>query len=78
VVLFELLVGRRPFVGDKMTQLMMAILQEDPPAPSTVDPARQVSPEWDPVVFKGLAKKPDQRYQSAAEFANAVRAVRAK
>ena len=78
VVLYELLVGKRPFTGSSFSQLMMAILQEDPPAPSTVDPARAVSPEWNAVVLKGLAKKPDDRYASAAEFANAVRAVRAK
>jgi serine/threonine-protein kinase len=78
VVLYEMLVGRRPFPGDKITEVMLAILQQEPPKPSAVDPARQVSPEWDAVVLKGLEKKPEDRYQTATEFANAVRAVRAK
>ena len=78
VVLFELLVGERPFGGSSITQVMMAVLQEDPPRPSSVDPERKVSPEWDPVVLKSLAKKPEERYQNAVEFADAVRAVRAK
>jgi serine/threonine-protein kinase len=78
VVLYELLVGRRPFPGAKVTEVMLAILQKEPTRPSAADPARQVSPEWDPVVLKGLEKKPEDRYQTASEFANAVRAVRAK
>ena len=78
VVLYELLVGRRPFPGSKITEVMLAILQQEPTRPSAADPARQVSPEWDPVVLKGLEKKPEDRFQTASEFANAVRAVRAK
>jgi serine/threonine-protein kinase len=78
VVLYELLVGRRPFPGSKITEVMLAILQKEPAKPSGADPAREVSPEWDAVVMKGLEKKPEDRYQTASEFANAVRAVRAK
>jgi serine/threonine-protein kinase len=78
VVLYELLVGTRPFAGSKITAVMFAILQEEPASPSTANPERKVSPEWDPVVAKALAKKPEERYQSATDFANAVRAVRAK
>ena len=78
MVLYELLVGRRPFPGAKVTEVMLAILQKEPTKPSGADPARGVSPEWDPVVLKGLEKNPEDRYQTAIEFAHAVRAVRAK
>jgi len=77
VVLYELLAGVRPFAGTKITAVMFAILQEEPPPPSTVDPGRKVNPEWDPVVAKAMAKNIEERYQSADELANAVRAVRA-
>jgi serine/threonine-protein kinase len=77
VVLYELLAGKRPFPGTKITAVMLAILQEEPPSPSSVDAERKVSPEWDPVVAKALAKKPEERYQNADDFAQAVRAVRA-
>jgi serine/threonine-protein kinase len=77
VVLYELLAGVRPFAGTKITAVMFAILQEEPPPPSTVDPGRKVNPEWDPVVAKAMAKNIEERYQSADDFANAVRAVRA-
>jgi serine/threonine-protein kinase len=73
VVLYQLLAGMTPFRGGSLSEIMMAIIQKDPPAPSTVDPARKVSPEWDPIVLKALAKDPGSRYQSAAEFAQAVR-----
>ena len=77
VVLFQLLVGTCPFKGGNLSEIMMAILQKDPPAPSTVDPARNVSAEWDPIVLKALSKDASTRYQSAAEFADAVRISRA-
>jgi tRNA A-37 threonylcarbamoyl transferase component Bud32 len=77
VILYELLAGVRPFAGSKITAVMFAILQEEPAPPSTVDPGRKVSPEWDPVVAKAMAKDLEERYQSADDFANAVRAVRA-
>jgi serine/threonine-protein kinase len=78
VVLYELLVGKRPFPGSKITEVMLAILQKEPAKPSVADPARNVSPEWDAVVLKGLEKKPEDRFQTASEFAHAVREVRAK
>ena len=78
VVLYELLVGQRPFPGSKITEVMLAILQKEPTRPSVADATRQVSPEWDPVVLKGLEKNPEDRYQTASEFAHAVREVRAK
>ncbi|HXV65091.1 MAG TPA: CHASE2 domain-containing protein [Vicinamibacteria bacterium] len=76
VVLYELLVGKRPFDGAAPTDVMFSILQKTPPPPSTANPARKVSPEWDPIVEKALAKKAEARYQSAQEFAKAVRTVR--
>jgi serine/threonine-protein kinase len=76
VVLFELLTGTRPFTGS-LSEIMMAVLQNHPPPPSTVDPARGVSPGWDPIVLKALAKEVEQRYQTANEFAQAVRRSRA-
>jgi CHASE2 domain-containing sensor protein/tRNA A-37 threonylcarbamoyl transferase component Bud32 len=76
-VLYELLTGNRAFPGNKLTAVMLAVLQEEPPIPSSCDVEPRVSPAWDPIVAKAMAKKAEERYQTAAEFANAVRSVRA-
>ena len=71
VILYELLTGRKPFRGDTYPSLMFAILKEEPPPPSQVDP--NVSPAWDAIVARALAKNRDERYQTAKDFAQAVK-----
>jgi CHASE2 domain-containing sensor protein/predicted Ser/Thr protein kinase len=78
VILFELLVGERPFSGKSASELFFSIIQKEVPNPSTVHPAAGVSPEWDPIVQKALAKRPELRYQTATELGLAVRSVKAK
>lgn len=77
VVLFELVTGIRPFPGSTPTEMMFAVVQKPPLIASTAGAARKVSPGWDPIFLKALAKKPEERYQSALEFAEAVRQLRA-
>lgn len=69
VVLYELLTGRRPFVGEGIGEVSMAILNADPLLPSALDPALD---GWDLVVGRCLAKNPAQRYHSAAELLEAL------
>ena len=71
VILYELLTGRKPFRGDTYPSLMFAILKEEPPPPSQLDP--NISPAWDAIVVKALAKDRDARYSTAKEFAQAVK-----
>ena len=71
VILYELLTGRKPFTGDTFPSLMFAIIKGDPKPPSQVDP--NVSPVWDPILAKALAKNRDERYATAREFAQAVK-----
>jgi eukaryotic-like serine/threonine-protein kinase len=74
VVLFELLTRRPPFVGDAPVAVAFAHVNEDPPAPSSVDPT--VPAALDALVLRALAKDPAQRYQSAVEFrADVERAI---
>ena len=70
-VLFEILTGRRPFMGDGLAVLMYAHLNTDPPAPSSIRP--DLPKALDAVVLKGLAKEPDDRWATAGEFAAAAR-----
>ena len=73
-VLFELVVGHPPFVGDSPVSVAYQHVREDPRAPSDIN--REVPPDVDAIVLKALAKNPLNRYQSAQEMrADALRAV---
>ncbi|MGH8666873.1 MAG: serine/threonine-protein kinase [Burkholderiales bacterium] len=70
VVLYQFLTGEKPFTGN-VTTIMYKVLTEEPLAPSMLNTT--LPPAWDAVVRKAMAKKPAERYQSAAEFAAAIR-----
>jgi eukaryotic-like serine/threonine-protein kinase len=65
-VVYELLTGRPPFVGDNPVSVAYQHVREDAKPPSTVN--RDVTPDVDAIVLKALAKNPLNRYQSAAEM----------
>jgi eukaryotic-like serine/threonine-protein kinase len=65
-LLFELLTGRPPFVGDSPVSVAYQHVREEPAPPSSVD--REIPPEVDAITLKALAKRVDERYQSAAEM----------
>ena len=65
-VLYELLTGQPPFVGDNPVSVAYQHVREDPRPPSHLNP--DVTPDIDAVVLKALAKNPANRYQSAAEM----------
>ncbi|MGN9908097.1 Stk1 family PASTA domain-containing Ser/Thr kinase [Phytohabitans sp. LJ34] len=65
-VLFELLCGHPPFVGDSPVSVAYQHVREDPRAPSEINP--EVNPDIDAIVLKALAKNPLNRYQSAQEM----------
>lgn len=70
VLLFELLTGRPPFTGDSAVAIAYQHVSEMPTPPSQID--NGVSLDVDAVVMHSLAKRADDRYQSAAEFRAAV------
>jgi eukaryotic-like serine/threonine-protein kinase len=65
-LLYELLTGRPPFVGDSPVSVAYQHVREEPRPPSMLDP--EVSPVADAITLKALQKKPLDRYQSAAEM----------
>jgi TolB-like protein len=65
-VLFEMLVGERPFRGDESLPLRASILDADPARPSTE--RQDVPAALDRVVARALAKSPGARYDSATEL----------
>ena len=74
VILYQCLTGSTPFNGDGLSALMYQITNHDPAPPSAVNP--QVPVMLDYIVAKVLAKTPEARYQSAADFANDLRECR--
>ncbi|MBI1352079.1 MAG: Stk1 family PASTA domain-containing Ser/Thr kinase [Actinomycetales bacterium] len=74
VLLYELLTGRPPFTGESPVSIAYQHVSEMPVPPSQVDSG--VSPEIDAVVLHALAKRTDDRYQTAADFrADVERAI---
>jgi len=67
VVLYELLVGRRPFYADNMEELLAMVVGEDPVRPSVWRP--DLPEELDAVVQRMLRKYPEERYPDWAELA---------
>jgi beta-lactam-binding protein with PASTA domain/predicted Ser/Thr protein kinase len=73
-LLFELLTGRPPFLGDSPVAIAYQHVGQAPPLPSTFEP--EVPSAMDAVVLHALGKDREARYQSAAEFRNDLQAVR--
>ena len=72
-VLYECLTGHRPFPGNSVEQQVAGHLAAPPPQPSITQPG--VSPELDAVIANGMAKDPDERYQTTLELAKSARAA---
>ena len=66
VVIYELLVGKRPFRGENITSLIYSVLNHEPEKPSDVNP--QIPLLFDQIVAKALQKDSKQRYQKATEL----------
>jgi serine/threonine protein kinase len=69
VVLYELLTGWMPFSGNLAT-LLGSIVSDAPPPLATHVP--EIDPRLEAICLKAIAKAPDERYASAAEFAQAL------
>jgi serine/threonine protein kinase len=73
ITLFEMLTGDLPFRGGEVLELSMRHLSEPPPPPSQFNAA--LPPAFDEVVLRALEKDPFDRYQTCAEFIEALRAA---
>ena len=69
-VLYELVAGRRAFQAASSVETMNAILREDPP-----DLPVEAPPALATILSRCLEKRPDQRFQSAADLAFALRSL---
>lgn len=68
IVLYELLAGRKPFYSTSREQLLRQIVEVEPPPPRQWEPS--ISEELQRVCQRAMAKRPTDRYRTAAELAD--------
>ena len=73
-VLYEMASGKRPFDAASRASIMAAVLQSEPPPVTTTVPG--LPAQLDPLIRGCLAKDPDERWQSAADVAKQLAALR--
>jgi serine/threonine protein kinase/tetratricopeptide (TPR) repeat protein len=66
-VLYQLLTGRAPFVGDSSFETIRAVCDSEPPRPRAIN--RKVDGELETICLKCLEKSPQRRYESAEALA---------
>ncbi|WP_446225517.1 protein kinase domain-containing protein [Nocardia sp. IBHARD005] len=71
-VLYECLVGRVPFPVNSLAGAIGSHQMAPAPRPSAADPTLST---FDPVIERGMAKRPDQRYATPVDLARAARAA---
>ena len=69
VLLFEMVTGQLPFSAENQLAVVTMHMNKQPPLPSSISEA--ISPQVDRVILKALEKRPEQRYSSATELADA-------
>ena len=71
-VLYEMLTGRLPFVGEGSVAILDAKIKGSPEHPRERAPARGIPAHVDELVMRALARHPSVRFQTAAEMRRAI------
>ncbi len=69
-ILYEHLTGQKPFGENRRLAPILTDSESEPRPPSQVEPG--LSPNWDEILRRALARDPVHRYQSAEEFLEAI------
>jgi serine/threonine protein kinase len=75
IILYELVTGRVPFVGDTFMGILTQHMFETAAPIAAANPSAQVPPELERIIFRALSKSADQRYQTMDELATDLLAV---
>lgn len=70
VMLYEMLVGARPFAGDNAYSILNAHIAQEPLSPADLNPA--LPPSLCEAVLKAMRKRREDRFQTAAAFRAAL------
>ena len=66
VVLFEMVTGRPPFLGDTPVAVASKHVRDHPPSPRELNPS--IPPTFEAIILKAMDKNPDYRYATAEEL----------
>lgn len=72
-ILYTVLTGRTPFDEETPQATILAVLNQEPPRPRSLVPS--IPPHLELVIERAMAKDPEARYQSMAEFEAALEAL---
>ncbi|SPD73086.1 putative Mitogen-activated protein kinase kinase kinase [uncultured Desulfobacterium sp.] len=75
VILYEIAVGDRPFKGDNLAAIFHSITQDTPAEPCLLNAS--IPKALSDLILKGIAKAPEERFQSGMEMAGALRSCTA-
>ena len=75
IILYELLVGKKPFMADSPFDIMRMQREQSPPPLAIAAPDLKASPELQALITRALAKRREARFPSAAAFGAALDAV---
>lgn len=70
VILYELMTGQLPYMGESLGELFAAILENEAKPPRTHNPA--IPPALEEIVMRCLRKRPEERFQSSQELLEAL------
>ena len=73
IVAYEMLTGEQPFKGGTPFSLVLKHIKEPPPP--LVERRDDLDQVFQDIIFKAIEKKPEDRYQSAREMADALKAL---
>jgi len=72
VMLYVLATGKRPFVAEGPTQLLQMQIHDAPTPPRKMAPQKRISDGLERVILRAMEKRPQDRFQSVAEFVAAI------
>lgn len=75
VMLFEMVTGQLPFLGDTPTNVVLKHIQDDVPDPRETAPDQEIPDGLAVLIMRALAKSPAQRFQSADDMAASLRSM---
>lgn len=76
ILMYEMLAGRAPFQATNPHGYILKHVTEKPVPITELNPEAKVPPQLEAIIMKSLEKNRDQRYETAAAFADALEAIR--